>query len=69
MTDARPSTARKVVDDALTRRDTDFRAFVEGGRSQGKTIEEIWIDLRSVTGVPIAVRTMYRWVEDLEKAS
>lgn len=58
--------SRQAVDEALARRNTNFAAFVEGGRSQGKTIEEIWIDLRSVTGVLISVRTMYRWVEAIE---
>lgn len=66
---SRPSATRKLVDEALDRRDTDLETFVSAGRTQGKSIEEIWLDLRNVTGVPFAVRTLYYWIEKLERAS
>lgn len=60
---------RTLVDKALTERGTDLETFIEAGRTQGKTLEEIWMDLRQLSGVPFAVRTFYRWAEKLEKAS
>lgn len=60
---------RVLVDEALTKRDTDLAAFVEAGRTQGKSIEEIWIDLRQITGVSFTSRTLYRWLDTLERAS
>ena len=58
---------RTLVDEALTRRDTTLPSFVEAGKVQGKSIEEIWLDLRNVTGVSFTSRTFYRWLEDLEE--
>ena len=63
------STLRRVVDNRLTDHDTTFADFVAESRGRGNTIEETWIELRDVTGIPVAVRTMYRWIESLEEAS
>lgn len=60
---------RTLVTDALDKRDTTLADFVEAGQRQGKSMEEIWMDLRQLTGVPFSVRTLYRWVGNLEEAS
>lgn len=60
---------RQQVEAALESRGTNLPTFVEAGRNQGKTIEEVWMDLRTLTGVPFSVRTFYRWVDSLEKVS
>lgn len=65
----RSSALRRVVDDRLTDHDTTFADFVRDSRDRGNTIEETWIELRDITDVPVAVRTLYRWVESLEKVS
>jgi IS30 family transposase len=57
---------RVQVDEALTKRDTTLEDFVSAGRTQGKNMEEIWMDLRQTTRVPFSVRTLYRWINDLE---
>ena len=57
------------VDEALHRRDTTLADFIEAGQKQGKSMEEIWMDLRHISGVPFSVRTLYRWHEQLEKAA
>lgn len=63
------SATRKLVDQALERRDTDLPTFIQAGRRQGKTVEEMWIDLRNIAGIPISVRTLYRWAEELEEVA
>lgn len=60
------SAHRLQVDQALARRGTDLPSFIKAGQQQGKSMEEIWMDLRHMTGVSFAVRTLYRWVGDLE---
>lgn len=57
---------RHHVDEALNERGTTLAEFIEGGRAQGKNLDEIWMDLRQATGVRFSMRTLYRW---LEKAS
>lgn len=52
---------RTQVDEALAKRETDLASFIKAGADQGKSMEEIWMDLRHVTGVPFSVRTLYRW--------
>lgn len=66
MNDSR-SLQRVLVDEALTKRDTNLAAFVKAGRVQGKSIEEIWIDLRQITGVSFTSRTLYRWLDAIEE--
>ena len=63
------STLKRMVDDRLEARGLSFASFVENGRRSGKTTEELWADLRDITGVPVAVRTMYRWVENMEQVA
>lgn len=58
---------RRIVDENLAKRGTDFEAFVEAGRAAGKSIEELWLDLRQVTGVTFTSRTFYRWIEGFEE--
>lgn len=60
---------RVLVDKALAKRDTDLLTFVEAGKTQGKSIEEVWMDLRQVSGVPFSVRTLYRWLDKEERAT
>lgn len=57
------SVPRFLVDQALNSKGTTLADFVDGGRKQGKTLEEIHGDLVSVTGVPLTLRTLYRWME------
>lgn len=57
---------RVQVEEALNQRGTSLAAFVEAGQQQGKSFEEIWLDLRNTTGVPFSVRTLYRWIAGLE---
>lgn len=63
------SVPRLLVEQALAKRGTDLAAYIEGGRKQGKTIEQIYPDLRETTGVEFNLRTLYRWAERLERAS
>lgn len=65
---------RRQVDEALAERGLDLDGFVETGRLEGKSNEELAIELREITGVPFSVRTFYRWLDRLgipleEKAS
>lgn len=57
---------RLQVDDALAKRNTDLGSFIKAGQSQGKSMEEIWFDLRAETGVPFSMRTLYRWADAVE---
>lgn len=63
------SSHRLQVDQALARRGTDLPSFIKAGQQQGKSMEEIWMDLRHTTGVSFAVRTLYRWADTLENVS
>lgn len=65
MNDSR-SYQRTLVDENLARRGTDLGAYVEAGRAEGKSIEEIWLELRVLTGVPFTSRTLYRWLDSIE---
>ncbi len=60
------SATRKLVDQALQRRDTNLQTFISAARDQGKSMEEIWLDLRGISGIPFSVRTLYRWVDSIE---
>ena len=60
---------RLQVEESLAKRDTNLGSFIEAGQKQGKSMEEIWMDLRHITGVPFSVRTLYRWHEQLERAA
>lgn len=60
------SVPRLLVDQALARRGTNLADFIEGGRKQGKTIEEIYPDLVGATDVDFTVRTLYRWARELK---
>jgi IS30 family transposase len=60
---------RRQVEQELAARKTDLTTFIKYGLAQGKSMEEIWMDLRQTTGVPFSVRTLYRWVDALEKAA
>jgi hypothetical protein len=60
---------RQQVDQALANRGTSLPTYIEAGRAQGKSIEEIAKDLQDITRVPFTVRTLYRWVNKLEKAN
>lgn len=55
------SVPRLLVDQALDRRNTTLEDFVDGGRKQGKTFDEIHAELILATGVDFSLRTFYRW--------
>lgn len=61
------SAVRKMVDSTLEQQGTTLPAFIAGHRADGYTIEEAWIELRRVTRVPVALRTLYGWLEREEK--
>jgi len=60
---------RLQVEEALDRRGTDLSTFIEAGKKQGKSVNEIAGDLQSVTGVPLTSRTLYRWMKKEEAAA
>lgn len=60
---------RQQVDQALAARGTDLATFIEAGKRQGKSIEEIAKDLQDITRVPFTVRTLYRWNDALERVT
>lgn len=57
---------RTLVDENLAKRGTDLAAYIKAGRAEGKSIEDIWLELRVITGVPFTSRTLYRWMDNLE---
>lgn len=57
---------RTLVDEALAGHDTNLADFVATRRTEGKSVEEIWMDLRQLTGIQVSSRTLYRWIDDLE---
>lgn len=59
----RPSALRRMVDDRLGESATQW---IGKRRQQGRSVEEAWIALREVTQVPIALRTLYVWLEKEE---
>lgn len=63
------SAHRLQVDQALAERNTDLAAFIEAGKAQGKTFDEIFMDLRHTTGVRFSMRTLYRWANRLDEVS
>lgn len=60
------SVPRYLVDQALAKRGTNLADFLDGGRKQGKSLEEIHPDLIAATDVEFSVRTLYRWAQDLK---
>lgn len=65
----RISLNRTQVEEALADRNTTLPAFIEERLDAGKSMEDIWLELRNLTGVPFSTRTLYRWADSLEKAS
>lgn len=63
------SVPQLLVEQALSKRGTTLAAYIEGGRKQGKTIEEIYPELLAVTGVEFSARTLFRWARQLQEAS
>lgn len=57
---------RTLVDEALAEHNTTLGEFVATRRDEGKSVEEIWMDLRQLTQVQVSSRTLYRWIDDLE---
>lgn len=62
------STVRTLVDKALADQETNLNQYITEQREQGKALEEIWIELRELTDIPFALRTLYRWAQ-IEEAS
>lgn len=63
------TTLRTLVDRELEARDTTFKDFINTARADGKSINQAASELRQITGIPVARRTVYYWVNDLERAS
>lgn len=57
---------RTLVDEALAGQDTTLAEFVSARQDEGKSVEEIWMDLRQATGIQLSSRTLYRWIDALE---
>lgn len=60
----RPSALRRMVDQKLG---VPLVEWIAERRSVGLTTEEAWIELRQDTQVPIALRTLYVWLEREER--
>lgn len=56
------STLRKVVDERLVGFG-GFSQFINDGRANGKTVEDLWVELRRITGISLALRTVYVWLK------
>lgn len=56
----RPSALRRMVDQKLN---VPLVEFIDLHRADGYTVEEAWIELRRITQVPVALRTLYVWLE------
>lgn len=63
------SVPRLLVEQELAKRGTTLADYIDGGRKQGKTIEEIHADLTKTTGVEFSARTLFRWANQLKVAS
>lgn len=63
------TTLRTLVDRELEARNTTFAAFIDAARGKGQSINKAANELRQITGIPLSRRTVYYWVEDLEKVS
>jgi hypothetical protein len=49
--------------------DAPLTEWIASVRADGRTVEEAWIELREVTQVPVALRTLYVWLERDQAAS
>ena len=65
----RISLNRTQVEAQLQRMGSSLGQYIDKGRSEGMSMEDMWLDLRTLTGVPFSTRTFYRWAESLEKVS
>lgn len=63
------SVPRLLVEQALSKRGTTLEDYIEGGRKQGKTIEEIYAELSDTTGVTFSARTLFRWARELRQVA
>jgi hypothetical protein len=60
---------RRLIERELERRNTTLADFIGSGQTSGRSMEDIWLDLRNLTGIPFSVRTLYRWADSLEKVA
>lgn len=60
---------RLYVEAELEKRGTTLADYLHRGQGQGKSIETLTYELRTLTGIPFSVRTLYRWADRLEQAS
>ena len=60
---------RRFVEAELHKMGSSLSQYVAKGHNEGLSIEDMWLDLRNLTGVPFSTRTLYRWVDSLEKVS
>jgi hypothetical protein len=63
------TTLRTLVDRELEARNTTFAEFIRAARERGQSINRAAAELRQITGIPLSRRTIYYWVDELEKAS
>ena len=65
------SSLRRMVDLELeVTRGTTLAEFIADKRANGHTVEEALASLQELTGVPVALRTLWSWLKtDQEKAS
>jgi hypothetical protein len=54
---------RRYVEAELSKRGSTLADFLAEGQAAGRSLEDLWVDLRNLTGVPFSVRTLYRWTE------
>lgn len=65
------SSLRRMVDMELeTTEGTTLVEYIAAKRSAGHTVEEALASLQELTGVPVALRTLWAWLKtDQERAS
>lgn len=58
------SSLRRMVDLELeVTEDTTLAEYIAAKRSAGQTVEEALASLRELTGVPVALRTLWSWLK------
>lgn len=60
------STRKYLIHTALADQDSDLERFVTDGLRNGKSVEDLWAELRDTTGVRFSLRTFQRWVADIK---
>jgi len=66
MANAPTSVPRLLVDQFLEAENTTFEVWVAGQRRRGLSIDAMHQRLVEETGSDFAIRTFYRWLDDLD---